>query len=451
MELAGQRILVVGLGASGRAAVRLLTQRGARVVANDLRDAGALGDAAEELRALGAELVLGSHDAALFTSVDRIVVSPGVPPLAALDAALEAGIPIASEVELASWFLAGTVIAITGTNGKSTVTTLVGEMCKRTGRPTFVGGNLGTPLVDVVESEASGPEGLAVVELSSFQLERVDRFRAHVAVLLNVTEDHLDRYGTFAEYAAAKGRIFHGQRRDDAAVVPAADPFCASLARAGAAAVLRFGAPDGTVRAEGGHIIDSETSLSVPISALRLRGGHNVSNACAAVLAARQVGVAPEDIEAVLRSFAGLPHRMEHVRDLNGVAYYDDSKATNVGAAVAAIDGLEPMAGRVVLVAGGKDKGGSYSSLRERLESRGRAVILIGEAAPLIEGALNGATVAIERVGSMDEAVARARAHALPGDVVLLAPACSSYDMFTSYAQRGDVFQRAVGALREGS
>ncbi|MFW5921357.1 MAG: UDP-N-acetylmuramoyl-L-alanine--D-glutamate ligase, partial [Polyangiales bacterium] len=222
-DVSGKRVLVVGLGASGLAATRVLCDRGARVVVNDLRSEADLGERGRLAKALGAQLVLGSHDPELFTSVDQIVLSPGVPSMEALDAADAAGVPVASEVELASWFLRGTVLAITGTNGKSTVTTLLGEMCKRTGRPTFVGGNLGTPLVDVVDTDAAAPEGLVVVELSSFQLERVDRFRANVAVLLNVSEDHLDRYDSFADYVAAKGRIFHGQSRDDAAVVPAGD------------------------------------------------------------------------------------------------------------------------------------------------------------------------------------------------------------------------------------
>jgi len=446
VDLAKERVLVVGLGKSGLASVRLLRRAGARVVANDRRVEAELGDAAAEARALGAELVLGGHGAAPFTEVDRIVVSPGVPPLAELDAAGRAGVPIASEVELASWFVRGTVLAVTGTNGKSTVTTLLGEMCARTGRPTFVGGNLGTPLVDVAFTEAAGDEGLVVVELSSFQLERVDRFRAHVAVLLNVTDDHLDRYDSFASYAAAKGRVFHGQGRDDHAVVPAGDELCASLARAGSAELHRFGGVDGEVRAEVGLVVDSVAGGSFPMSGLRIRGRHNVDNACAAILAARLAGVGAEDVGAVLAAFPGLPHRMQHVRELDGVTWYDDSKATNVGAAAAALDGLDELEGRVVLIAGGVDKGGSYEPLRSRMLEKGRAAVLIGEAAPLIEVALAGA-VPVSRAADMDDAVARARELARPGDVVLLAPACASFDMFRSYAHRGDELQRAVNAF----
>jgi len=441
---------VVGLGASGLAVARLLRERGAEVVVNDVRDRAALGDAVAAAEALGARAVLGSHPASLFTSVDRIVVSPGVPPLPALAAADAAGVPVASEVEVASWFLEGRVVAITGTNGKSTVTSLVGEMCARSGRPTFVGGNLGTPLVEVVGTEAAGPDGIVVVELSSFQLERVDRFRAHVAVLLNVTADHLDRYASFASYAAAKGRIFHGQRSEDAAVVPDDDEVATSLARVGAASLYTFGPPAGEVRVESGRIVDFGGDLGFPLERLRIRGGHNVLNASAAALAARLAGVEREVIEAVLADFGGLPHRMEHVRELDGVAYFDDSKATNVGAAVAAIDGLRELRGKVVLLAGGKDKGGSYAPLRERMEEAGRAVVLIGEAAPLIAEAFAGSSLAVAEAATLEEAVAAARSLAVPGDAVVLAPACSSFDMFRSYAHRGDVFQAAVRLLPGG-
>lgn len=447
MDLRGRRFLVVGLGASGRAAARLLVAKGAQVIGNDAREAL---DGAEDLEALGVELRLGGHDEALFTSVDHIVVSPGVPPLPALAAAARAGVPIASEIELASWFIEGTVVGITGTNGKSTVTSLVGAMARKTGRRTFVGGNLGQPLTDVVGTEAAGPDGLVVVELSSFQLERVGRFRAHVAVLLNVTEDHLDRYETFADYAAAKGRIFAGQRRADHAVVPADDALCRSLVRAGAAQVRGFG-PGGEVFIEGAasgspQLVDRVSGLRVPVDAMRMRGGHNQTNACAAALAARLVGVAPEHVAEVLQSFPGLPHRMEHVRDLGGVAYYDDSKATNVGASVAALRGFEGGAGKVVLLAGGKDKGGSYAPLLEPLARVGRAVVTLGEAAPLVEAAL-GDAIPWERATSMEDAVARARRLASPGDSVVLAPACSSFDSYRSYAERGEAFKRAVNAL----
>jgi UDP-N-acetylmuramoylalanine--D-glutamate ligase len=450
MQLVGQRVLVVGLGKSGLAAVKLLAAQGARVIANDVRSEAELGDVPGQVRALGAELAAGGHDPALFSSVDRIVISPGVPPSAALEAADRAGVPVASEVELASWFIDAELIGITGTNGKSTVTTLVGEMCQRSGRATFVGGNLGTPLVDVVQTPAARG-GYVVVELSSYQLERVERLRLQVAALLNVTEDHLDRYPSFDAYARAKGNIFRCQRAGDAAVIPAGDALCAQLAAAGPGTLQRFGGADGAVRVERGVIVDDASGPLLPVSALRIAGDHNVANACAAALCARLAGVARADVVAVLETFRGLPHRMVHVADVGGVAFYDDSKATNVGASVAAIDGLAPRVGRIVLIAGGKDKGGDYAALRERLAVSARGVVLIGEARPIIARALSNAAYPVQEADSLEEAVSRAAALAQPGDAVLLAPACASFDMFRSYAHRGDVFQAAVHALQGGA
>jgi len=366
--------------------------------------------------------------------MDRIVLSPGVPPLPALDAADAAGVPIASEVELACWFVEGDVLAITGTNGKSTVTSLVGQMAECDPRPSFVGGNLGTPLVDVVGTEAAKAGGLVVVELSSFQLERVDRFRPKVAAILNLSEDHLDRYESYAEYVAAKGRIFSGQKGEDHAVVPAGDEVCASLARAGAARIHTFGA--------GGEL--DVMDLGIAPQHMLLRGSHNVSNACAAALIAKLAGIDPRHVTEVLGTFPGLPHRMQHVRERGGVRYYDDSKATNVGAAVAALEGLSEGEGQVVWIVGGKDKGGSYAPLVPAME-RVRAVVTLGEAAPRIEEELGRG----ERASTLEEAVALAAERAVSGDSVLLAPACSSYDMFSSYVERGEVFQAVVQALPE--
>jgi len=440
-------VTVVGLGASGLAAARLLKARGANVTINDARTAEALGTRADEARALGVSLALGGHDAAALKQNDLLVVSPGVPNLPALIEAEAAGVPLVSEIELASWFVQSRVVGITGTNGKSTVTTLVGAMCEATGRPTFVGGNLGTPLVDVVGTPAAGPDGLLVVELSSFQLERVNRFRAHVGVILNVTDDHLDRYATFGDYAAAKGRLFAGQQREDAAVAPSGDELCTSMARASAGKLVLFGGRDGSVRRDGSQVIDVESGLSVPVAELGIQGEHNVDNACAAALAARLAGVESRHIEAVLRSFKGLAHRMQRVQTIKEVTFFDDSKATNVGATVAAVLGLGRQGVRVVLIAGGKDKGGSYAPVREVMQEHGRALVLIGEAKDLIEREFQSAGLPIERAADMADAVRRAHLSARPGDAVLLAPACASFDMFRSYAHRGDMFQAAVAEL----
>jgi UDP-N-acetylmuramoylalanine--D-glutamate ligase len=449
MQLRGARVTVVGLGQSGLAAARLLHREGARVTLNDARHEEALGARASEARALGVTLDLGGHDADRLAQSDLIVVSPGVPKLAALDAAEARGVRIASEIELASWFVSAQVIGITGTNGKSTVTTLVGEMCKASGRPTFVGGNLGTPLVDVVGTPAATDAGFVVVELSSFQLERVERFRAHVAVLLNVTDDHLDRYPSFAEYAAAKGRIFAGQGKDDFAVARAGDALCTSMARAFAGTLTLFGGADGTVRTEGEALVDVESGLSVPLVELGLTGAHNLDNAAAAALAARLAGVDSASIARVLREFRGLPHRMQHVTKVGGVDFFDDSKATNVGAAVAALQGLGRRGVRVVLIAGGKDKGGSYAPLCEAMAEHARALVTLGEAAELIEHAFAGATFPVQRADDMSQAVRMAHELASAGDAVLLAPACASFDMFRSYAHRGEVFQAEARRLAE--
>jgi UDP-N-acetylmuramoylalanine--D-glutamate ligase len=400
--------MVVGLGESGLAVVRFLRAQGARVRVNDQRDTSALGAAAIEAEALGAEMVLGGHPESAFEQLDLIVVSPGVPPLPQLDQAERRGVPVVSEIELASRFIDAPIVAVTGTNGKSTVTTLIGEMCGRLGRPTFVGGNLGRPMIEAAGTDAGDEGGLVIVELSSFQLERVSQMRAHVALLLNVTADHLDRYASFEAYAAAKARAFERQTAEDFAVLPAD---------------------------------------SVPVEDLGIRGSHNVANACAAALAARLLGVRDSDIAAVLRGFKGLAHRMQHVDSVAGVEYIDDSKATNVGAAVASIDGLAGSKGKIVLIAGGVDKGGSYEPLRRRMADEGRALVVLGEAAPLLERAFAGSPVELRRAESMAEAVSSAAALAHQGDIVLLAPACSSFDMFRSYAERGDQFQNAVHDL----
>jgi UDP-N-acetylmuramoylalanine--D-glutamate ligase len=451
MELANKRILVVGLGKSGVAAARLLRARGARVIANDLRDRAALGSAADELEALGIELALGGHDAAPFGNVDGVVVSPGVPPLPELDQAEAAGAWVIGEIELASWFVAAPIVGITGTNGKSTVTSLVGEMLERAGFATFVGGNLGTPLVDVAGMPAAAPTGRLVVELSSYQLERVSQLHVHVAALLNVTEDHLDRYPSFEAYQDAKARIFERQTSADYAVVPEGDALCARLAARGAAQLLTFGGARGAVRVEAGVLLDPSSGLRVPVTELRLRGAHNLENACAAALLARLSGAGPEPIAAVLRSFAGLPHRMVLVRELDGVRWFDDSKGTNVGAVATALDGFKAGPGKVVLLAGGKHKGGDYGPLAERLAACGRGVVLIGEAAPLIAEALRGASYPVRHAATLVAAVDEARSLAQPGDTVLLSPACSSFDMFKSYADRGEQFSRAVRALPGGA
>jgi UDP-N-acetylmuramoylalanine--D-glutamate ligase len=440
--------VVVGMGRTGLSVARHLQRSGFRIAVTDSRDAP---PELAGVQALGSSVVTrtGGFDVRLLERADIVVTSPGVP----LDdpffvQARARGLDIVGDIELFARAADAPVVGITGTNGKSTVTTLIGEMCTASGRPTFVGGNLGTPLCDAVGSEAAAPGGLVVAELSSFQLERIEHFRAHVGVLLNVTDDHLDRYASLAEYTRAKGRLFATQRAGDFALVPSGDHLCRSVAERAASTMVTFGGVDGAVRRDGDRLVDAESGLSVPIAELGIRGEHNIGNACAAALAARLAGVGPDVIGQVLRSFQGLPHRMQHVAQLNGIDFYDDSKATNVGAAVAAINGFARHKIGVVLIAGGKDKGGSYAPLREALEKNGAGLVLIGEAKELIAKAFDGSPLPIARAADMREAVRAALRLARWGEAVLLAPACASFDMYRSYAHRGDAFRAAVLALQ---
>ncbi len=432
------------MGASGEAAALLAVLKGAAsVVLNDRREAADL--VAERLLALanaGVRFGLGAHRAETFAKADLIVMSPGVPPLAVVAAAEARGVPVVSEIELATWFTRAPIVAITGTNGKSTVTTLVGEILRAQGVPTFVGGNLGDALSHAVDTPAAEPGGRLVVEVSSYQLEKIATFRPTVAVHLNLTPDHLDRYKTMAAYGAAKARIFLHQTARDHAVVPGDDPLLVATARAYAGQMHTFGGEKSEVRLRDESIVTASGRV-YPLALLNIRGTHNISNAMASVLAAELAGASREATTVALASFTGLPHRMQFVLTDEGVVYYDDSKATNVGAAVKALEGIDR---KVVLIAGGRDKGGSYDPLVQLLRAKGRAVVLLGEAAPILRSAL-GTSVPHREAEDMFDAVRIARLLAEPGDCVLLAPACSSLDMFESYAERGRSFAAAVRAL----
>jgi UDP-N-acetylmuramoylalanine--D-glutamate ligase len=448
LDLNRKRVLVVGLGRSGIAAAQLAAARGARVTVTDKRDAGALGTG---LAALPADVAreLGGHRYETFRDADLIVLSPGVPEIPELTAARERGVAITGEIELASRYVSSTLVAITGTNGKSTTTSLVGDMMRATGRPTFVGGNLGEPLADAVGTPAAGPDGVCVVEVSSFQLETVERFRPRVAVLLNITADHLDRYPDILGYAAAKARIFAAQTANDNAVVNLDDALSVSVSND--IASRRVGFSVTRPLDEGGWLTSGELTVRLPggpaerypASLPGLVGRHNQANALAALLAGRLAGATPDQARAALLAFRPLAHRMELVAEAGGVAYYDDSKGTNVGAVVAALDGFPRP---VVLIAGGRDKGGSYAPLADVLARVGRAAVVIGEAADNIAARLNG-VVPVERAASMDAAVDAARRLARAGDAVVLSPACSSFDMFRDYAHRAEVFRAAVAAV----
>ena len=448
-SLDGQRILVVGLGRSGLAAARFCARQGAQVTVNDRRDAAALGALLQELPA-GVAHELGDHPEALFVAQDAIVVSPGVPELPALAAAREAGVEILGEIELAARHLEADVIGITGTNGKSTVTTWIGEMARGGPRPVFVGGNLGEPLICALAQPAAGPDGLCVVELSSFQLETCVALRPRVALLLNLAEDHLDRYPDMATYAAAKARIFGAQKPEDWAVVNWDQPACRELVQGTAAQVAGFGLADPPP--VGATVEGTELVVRLPhrptrrfeTKDLRLVGRHNLENAAAATLAAVLVGIEDAPIQRALQEFRGLPHRMEAVGEVQGVRFYNDSKATNVSAVAGSLSGFpDPF----VWVAGGRHKGSPYRPLRELLTRQARALVLIGEAADRIAADLEG-VAPIERAATLEEAVARAAALAAPGEAVVLSPACSSYDMFDNFEARGAAFAAAVAALK---
>jgi UDP-N-acetylmuramoylalanine--D-glutamate ligase len=444
-ELAGKRVVVVGLGKSGQAAARLCLRRGARVVATDGKPLAALPAEALALEGLGATLAAGGHGAARMSEADLVVVSPGVPPLPEIAAAEARGVPVWGEVELAvrSMLHAAPVVAIGGTNGKSTTTSLVGAMLEGHGLRAFVGGNLGEPLADHADERFDA----VVLEVSSFQMERVDRFRPRVSALLNVTDDHLDRYAGIDEYARAKGNAFAKQEGDDLAVVPADDALCLREARRGEARVVTFG-PNGTVAVTGSAVVDGRTGERYERAAMALTGGHNALNVAAAIACVGPFGVPAPTLRRVLGAFSGLPHRTALVAEIGGVTYYDDSKGTNVGATVTALDGLAQP--RAVLIAGGRDKGGSYAPLVEALRRKGRAAVLIGEAADAMARAI-GADVPVQRASSMQEAVRLGASLAVAGDAVLLSPACSSFDMFRDYKHRGDEFVRAVLDLSKGA
>jgi len=445
LELDGKNVLVVGLGRSGIAAAQLCAARGARVTATDSRAAASLGPALAGLPA-GIARELGGHQRASFVGADLIVVSPGVPEIPELTAARAAGVAITGELELASGFISGTIVAITGTNGKSTTTTLVGDILRATGRPTFVGGNLGDPLAEAVGTPAAAAGGFCVVEASSFQLETTVTFHPRVAALLNVTADHLDRYPDLDAYASTKARIFAAQSAADDAVVNLDDPM---VVRATAAVPSRrLGFSVTRPLDEGGWLEDDALVIRLPdgkpeqypARLQALVGRHNQANALAALLMSRLAGATPAQARTALIAFRPLAHRMELVAVSEGIAYYDDSKGTNVGAVVAALEGFPR---RVVLIAGGRDKGGDYAPLAAALGRVGRAAVLIGEAANKMQAVLSG-VLPLERAATLDDAVDAARRLAQSGDAVVLSPACSSFDMFRDYAHRAEVFRAAV-------
>jgi UDP-N-acetylmuramoylalanine--D-glutamate ligase len=449
MELKNKRVLVVGLGKSGIAAARFLKARGAQVTVSDIRPAGLISELPALLDA-GIMVETGSHGILTFRRQDLIVVSPGVPSnTPELTTVRAMGIPIIGELELGSEFLQGQVVAITGSNGKTTTTTLIGEIFKASGKLTLVGGNIGRPVVDMVAE--STPETWSVLEVSSFQLETIQAFKARIALVLNITPDHLDRHGSFEAYAAAKTRITENQNSDDFLILNAEDEPTKLVAAKTKAQIYWF-SPRRQVKQ--GAFVHGESILFrakeggdvepiMPVAEIPLAGAHNVENVLAAVCAARLAEVEAHVIREAVAAFHAVEHRLEFVRELNGVRWFNDSKATNVDATAKAV---EAFPGGIWLILGGKDKDSDYSTLSPLLRARVKAVITIGSAAEKIESQLAG-VVKIERTGTMERAVAWARNEAKAGDVVLLAPACASFDQFENYEHRGRVFKQLVGAL----
>jgi UDP-N-acetylmuramoylalanine--D-glutamate ligase len=443
-DLSGKRVLVVGLARTGVVTSLFSAGYGATVTATDARPESALAETAAQLRAAGVKLELGGHVNASFLEQDLIVVSPGVPAkLPPLELARAQGIPVWGEIELAWRYLRGKLVAITGSNGKTTTTVLLAHILQTSNIPTLMGGNVGTPLLALVERYTD--PAVTVAEISSFQLETIDKFRPEIGVLLNLTPDHLDRHGTFQEYAHAKMRMFENQLERDMAVLNADDPeitkrmpakphifWFSRQKRVATGAFLRDN--DIIFRNEGSEVVLARRD-QIP-----LRGEHNVENVLAACAAAYLVGATPAAIANGVKSFSGVEHRLEFAGEVSGVQFYNDSKATNVDAAVKAI---EAFPGPLLVILGGKDKGSPYTPLRDLLHERARLALLIGEAASKITADLQGA-VEIRQAGTLERAMQLAVGAAQPGDTVLLAPACSSFDQFENYEQRGRAFKELI-------
>jgi UDP-N-acetylmuramoylalanine--D-glutamate ligase len=452
MELNNKRVLVVGLGKSGVASALFMKAHGARVTVSDTKSGDELRNEIPALLDHGITVETGGHGERTFRGQDLIVVSPGVPVDAPpLVQARSAGESVIGEIELAAQFLPGPIVAITGSNGKTTTTTLAGEIMTAAGFSTLVGGNIGTPAISL--AERAQPETIIVLEVSSFQLETIQTFRPKVAVVLNVTPDHLDRHRTLDVYVNAKARIFENQQPSDFAVLNADDPTCVTMAARTRAQVFWFSrqkeVQQGAWVQDGNILFRDRTGQKeiLQVSEIPLKGAHNLENVLAAVCAGALMGCAPEKIRQAVQDFKAVEHRLEFVATINGVDYYNDSKATNVDATIKA---LESFPANIHLILGGKDKGSDYTVLNDLLRQRVKCVYTIGAAAAKIESQIlsskNGGPEVVH-AETLENAIRKAHASAMPGDVVLLAPACASFDQFTSYEHRGKVFKQTVQSL----
>jgi len=444
MNLRGKNLLVVGLARTGVALARFLVQTGARITITDKAPAEELAEMRAHLQGLPVQVELGIPEPADIARYDLILLSPGVPPeLPWLEAARRQGVPVWGELELAGRFLSRPLLAVSGTNGKTTTTTLVGKFLAASGVKALVGGNIGTPLISLLEKQSEAD--YLVAEVSSFQLDTAPHFHPQAAALLNITPDHLDRYPDYAAYIASKAGLFRCMAAEEPKVLNYDDPLVRPLGR-GRGKVLYFSASEALT--EGAWVEDGVIKVRLaageehefPLAAIRLQGTHNLENIMAALLLSLIAGARPQACREVLADFAGLPHRLEWVATINGVDYYDDSKGTNVGAVARSLSCFDRP---VILIAGGRDKDSDFSLLNDLIRRRVKALILIGETREHLARVWAGLAPAYP-VADLPEAVSRAAALARPGEVVLLSPACASFDMFRDYAHRGEVFQQAV-------
>ena len=452
MNVNGKKVLVMGAARSGIACAKFLTARGATVALNDSQPFEKWSAAARALKSEGVGVLPGEVPGWLLDNLDLVVISPGVPTKAIpLRYAERAGAEVIGEVELASRYLKGRIVAITGSNGKTTTTSLVAKLLADAGLPTQVGGNIGTPLISLVES--SHDDGWTVVELSSFQLETIKEFHPTVAVVLNVTPNHMDRYESFTDYAAAKHRIFMNQAPGDVAILNADDEVVSSWASGLRAHVARFSVKQQLEEGlflRGREIVSRTTAgerVLLMSHEMKLRGRHNVENVLAALAAGLACGAAPDSMRQTIENFEPVEHRLEFVTENRGVKFYNDSKATSVDATLKALEAFEDEAGKIVLILGGRGKKAPYAPLATLVGQKVRKLILLGEDAETIAREL-GESAPSERASDMKDAVAISFQAAQPGDIVLLAPACASFDMFESFEHRGRVFKDAVQSLK---
>ena len=449
MDVKGKHIVVFGLGRTGESLVRFLLDKEARVTVTDSSPVHRLEKIMTRMKHLRVDFHLGGHPAGIIADADLVVLSPGVPhTLECIEQARRKNIPIIGEIELAAGFIDTPVVAITGTNGKSTTTRLIGRMLEHSGKKVFLGGNLGRPLIDYATADQGAD--VAVVEVSSFQLDTIVHFRPKVGVLLNITPDHLDRYDDFQAYARSKGRLFNNQTAADTAVLNAGDAEILRVTENIKSRRCMFNQtqPDrcGAIISTSGIRINMPgiEEMVVGSDLVPLAGRHNLENTAAAILAALSAGASNEGILSALSGFVPDPHRLEFVATVDSVSYYDDSKGTNVDATARAIEALSAP---LILIAGGRDKLGGYDALREPVRKNVKFLIVIGESANAIDAALND-VVETRHASSMAEAVQMAADIALAGDKVLLSPACSSFDMYKNYAARGQDFQLCVRSLK---